>query len=85
MSQLIFSIMLLIAWPNLDVSLTANIMGQPAVVMPVSPAGNPTFPERQQLRRVMSSQVFAGQGSGFRQAARQHDAKTRVSIQGLNP
>ncbi len=42
MEQLIFSIMFLISWPKLDVSLAAGTMERPVVVVPIADAGAPT-------------------------------------------
>ncbi len=69
MEQLILSVVLLIAWPNLDVSLAAGTMGQPAVVVPMSNAGGPTA----FLRDLVRSQASGNRLDGLRQSAREHD------------
>gem|GEM_PF-4790631 len=66
MEQLIFSIMLLFAWPNLDVSLAAGAMQRPAVVVPISDARGPTA----FLRGLLSLQASGNRRDGLRQSGR---------------
>ncbi len=80
MEQLIFSIMLLISWPNPGVSFAVGITGQPPVVVPISYAGAPTA----FLRGLLSAQASGNGRDGLRQSAREHGERSRLSIPWLN-
>ncbi len=69
MEQLIFSIMLLIAWPNPDVSLAAGSMERPAVVVRMYDAGGPTA----FLRGLLSSQASGNRRDRLSHSSREHD------------
>jgi hypothetical protein len=65
--QLIFSIMLLVSWPNLEVSLAAGTMEQPAFVAPISEASS----ARVLLRGLLSPQASGNRRDGLGLSARE--------------